>query len=703
MARQTYCFGKTMVIYSVPITLSCVISRFFGERHLGYTHTEHSTFAFPESFLPLSFHFGPTSMSLDNKELYEFGQFRLDVTEHTLTRLDGLKNGKLGENAFQTLCILVHRRGHLVTKTDLITQIWPNSFVEDHSLEKCIHAIRQVLGETPIEQKYIQTVRKHGYRFVADVRKVAADGNGHVAVSPIPADAVETSASDAASQPIVVTKKNWRATATQAVLGVIVVVIASIGFYLATRSRSAVAESTSIAVLPLKPVNLANRNAFHEGGITDSLILRLSAVKGFTVRPLSAMRKYADVEQDPLAAGREQMVDYVLASNYQLSDGRIQVTAQFFDVKTGLVTETFKIEKDAGDSFVMQDMVAREIGGALAERFGIKTDSIISKRGTANENAYRYYLNAVNLMGRTSLPIAQESVEYLEEAVRLDPDFARAYAALARSRVELSNLVDDPGSDCNKARTALERALALDLALAEAYHASGLRKQRCEWDFAGAESDLRRALELDPQSDTAHAAYGSYLSTVGRFDEAIAETERAISLNPNSLVYHKQRGIILFVARQYDGSIAAFSQAAKLGQMGPANGWLWTAYVAKGEDRQAFETLLKYETEKNLKPDLVKIEQLKTIFGTSGWKGIREIQLEAEIASPIYLKGRFYRISRLAAQLGNNNDAFLYLNKAIERRDTQLLLLKFEPTFDSLRSDPRYPKILQRIGFPPDS
>ena len=496
-------------------------------------------------------------MSEENNELYEFGPFRLDVGEHTLTGLDGSKSAQLPEKAFQTLCIFVQNSGRLLTKKDMIAQIWPDSFVEENNLDKCIHAIRHALGEKPNEQRYIQTVRKHGYRFVAEVRKLPADDNGIDAATALRSDSVGASP---------VTRKN----ALRVAFLVLAVGIVLAGLYVVGMRKAS--ESTSIPAL----------------------------------------------------------------------------------------------------------------------------------RGTANENAYRYYLNAVNLMGRVSLPVAQEAVESLEEAIRLDPGFARAYAGLARGRVELSNLVDDPKPDCDKARVAVGQALVLDAALAEAFQASGLLKHRCEWDFAGAESDLNRALVLDPHSDSTHAAYASYLNAVGRSEEAVTEIEQAISLNPNSIAYHIEHGKILYCARRYDDSIAALRHADETGQLGAAHGWLYTAYIQKGDDAQAFEWFLKSVIEKQIKPDPTKIQQLRSIFEIAGWKGIREMQLETEMASPVYVKGRFYRISRLAVQLGKTDDAFRYLNMAIERHDAQLLLLKSEPTFDPVRSDPRYPEILQRIGFPPN-
>ena len=511
-------------------------------------------------------------MSRETNELYEFGQFRLDVEEHTLTRLDGSKNGQLAEKAFQTLCVLVQGSGHLFTKKELIDQIWPDSFVEDNNLDKCIHAIRHSLGERPGEQRYIQTVRKHGYRFVAEVRKFPLNSNGVDAGKPSHPDPVDASPRliEIAAQLSPRPAANSYPVAIRVSIAALVVLIVLAGVYL-TVIRSA-SRSTSVAVL----------------------------------------------------------------------------------------------------------------------------------RGTTNENAYQYYLDSLNLMGRVSIPVAQEAVESLEEAIHLDPGFARAYAGLARARVELSNLVDDPKPDCEKARIAVGQALALDPALAEAYQASGMLKHRCEWDFASAEADLRRALVLDPHLDSTHWAYAYYLNNMGRSEEAIGEIEQAISLNPTSVAYHIHHGIILYCARRYDDAIAALRHADQIGHLDSAHGWLYTAYIQKGDDAQAFEWFLKAETEKKVKPDPARIEQLRSIFETAGWKGIRELQLETELASPVYVKGRFYRISRLAVQLGKTDDAFRYLNMAVERRDAQVLLLKSEPSFDPVRSDPRYPELLKRIGFPPD-
>ncbi|MCA1626368.1 MAG: serine/threonine-protein kinase, partial [Acidobacteria bacterium] len=207
-------------------------------------------------------------------------------------------------------------------------------------------------------------------------------------------------------------------------LAVLLVGAIGLGFYFSDSGKTAVSDKKSIVVLPLKPINMTNRDEIYEIGIADSLIHRLGSMKGFVVRPLSATRKYADINQDPIAAGREQQVDYVLASNYQLAGGRIRVTSQFFNVTSGQIEETYKSEKDAGDIFAMQDAVADEVGKLLLARFAFTLETPAARRGTENEEAYRLYLQGMYFYDRRTATDSRKAVETLERAVRLDPNYA---------------------------------------------------------------------------------------------------------------------------------------------------------------------------------------------------------------------------------------------------------------------------------------
>lgn len=552
----------------------------------------------------------------------------------------------------------------------------------------------------------MKTLRRRGYRFNGKLIKnehsksqigVEPQVNEPASTLEFPAKIIDKIFAEKSSLIIPSDKRRLAAVA----FVVLLVGAVGLGYYFFQAGKTAPgADGTkSIAVLPLKSINTANRDEIYEIGIADSLIHRLNSMKGFVVRPLSAVRKYGNVDQDPLAAGREQQVDYVLASNYQLANGRIRITAQLIDVKRGLVEETYKSEKDAAEVFVMQDAIAGEIGNMLVSRFALTASGLLAKRGTTNEEAYRLYLHASNLVGRTSLPAARESIESFDEAIRLDPNFARAYSGLARSHIDLANLVDDPFEDCRKARDAVRTALELNNNLSEGYQALGLLEHRCDWDFDRAERDMRRAIQLEPYSDSAHSSYAWYLNSVGRSDDAIAEINTALEINPGSAMYQMQHGIILYFARRYDDAITKFKPVIESSPGLAGYGWIWLACSMKGDNAQAFEWFIQSESKNQGKVNHEEIEEFRAIYEASGWNGIRVKQLEIEKADPVYKKGRFYRIARISTLIGEKEQAFEYLNKAIERRDAQLLLLNHEPAFDALRGDPRFDEMVRRIGF----
>ncbi|MCA1600322.1 MAG: protein kinase, partial [Acidobacteria bacterium] len=332
-----------------------------------------------------------------------------------------------------------------------------------------------------------------------------------------------------------------------------------LGYYFvySPKTASSVGSKKSIAVLPLKPINTANRDEIYEIGIADSLIHRLSSIRGFIVRPLSATRKYADIGQDPLAAGQEERVDYVLASNYQLAGGKIRITAQLFNVANGQIEETYKSERDAANVFAMQDAIAGEVGNMLTARFGSTLSSPASRRGTTNEDAYRLYLQGMYIVDKRNLADAQKAVEIFEQAVRLDPNYAQAWAGKAHAHRAVANFGRSVNihNEYQKSIEAISRALALDENLSDAHSVLCENKMLYEYDFDGAERECKRAIELDPNSSLARHVYTRYLFGRGRFDEAIAESKTAIDLEPTSRFNQRLYGSSLYFARRYDEAV----------------------------------------------------------------------------------------------------------------------------------------------------
>ncbi len=310
-------------------------------------------------------------MNGEENRSYSFKSFRLDVEERRL-----FHNGvsiSLEPKVFDLLTVLVGHSGHLVEKDELLKLVWSDSFVEEANIARTIYTLRKVLGEKSDEQQFIETVAKKGYRFVAKVTEISeenepkAEKKKQKAVNFFEKPTVEevnipqVKTDETVNQPTAAPKHKTRIILfTVGFLSALfLLLLLSFNFQSGTYANPN--KVKSIAVLPLKPINTATRDEIYEIGIADSLIYRLSSSKGFIVRPLSATRKYRDIAQDPIVAGKEQQVDYVLASNYQLAGGKIKITLQLFNVASGQLEESYKSEKDAGDVFAMQDAVAGEV------------------------------------------------------------------------------------------------------------------------------------------------------------------------------------------------------------------------------------------------------------------------------------------------------------------------------------------------------
>jgi len=470
-------------------------------------------------------------------------------------------------------------------------------------------------------------------------------------------------------------------------------------FYRHRNLATSLPPEKSIAVLPAKAINSANRDEIYEIGIADSLILKLSSMRGFVVRPLSVMRKYAGGAQDTLVVGREQKTDYVLASDYQLEGGKIRITAQLLNVSSGQTEETYKSEKDATDIFAMQDAIASEVGNLLSMRFGTKPSGRAAKRGTANEEAYRLYLQGMYLSDKRTPADANKAVEVLEQSVRLDPKYAQAWAGLALVHRNIAGRASNAQEAYQKSREALNTALALDGNLADAHCALCVQKMSYEYDFDGAERECKRAIELDPNSSQAHSAYSRYLICRGRFDEGIAEIKIVIDLEPASLVNQRDYGVNLYYARRYADAVTQLKRVIAMDEkFNTAYNWLVVALELQGKDPEAFEWWIKGRVRNFPDPDQQKITEAgKVVYQTSGWHGMLLFQVrgfEDKTDTRPEFQGAV-----LYAKVGDKDKAFECLEKSYQTREPWMSLLKVEPGLDSVRDDPRFDELVKRLGL----
>ena len=462
--------------------------------------------------------------------------------------------------------------------------------------------------------------------------------------------------------------------------------------------RNTAGDRRSIAVLPLRPINESQRDELYEIGIADFLIQSLGNVDGFVVRPLGATRRYAGIDQDPIAAGREQQVDYVLASSYQIAGGRIRVISQLIHIESGKVEETYKGEKETSDLFALQDAVVGEIGELLQRHFSVAGGDRLAKRGTQSEEAYRLYLQGMYFYDRRTRADAHKAVEVLEEAVRLDPNYARAWAGLAHARRYLINLGDTERTNIHdetrRSMAAVNRALELDDNVSEAHSALCDNKMYYEYDFTGAETACRRAIELKPGSPLAHNTYGRYLMTRGRFDEAVAELRTAIELEPTSYFHQIVYLTCLALGRRYDEGLR---QMDRIAELNPGNAfrlyWHNAGSLMTQEDGpQAFARWMKYLKWSN--PGEETIQAYERIYQTSGWQGVMREQarrVREELTDHKFL------IAAINAQAGEKDTAIDFLERSYQRREFWMTHMEHEPRLDSLRGDPRFEELVRRV------
>jgi TolB-like protein/Tfp pilus assembly protein PilF len=549
-----------------------------------------------------------------------------------------------------------------------------------------------------------------GYRFVAEVKPSngASFPSTHSFDHPLARADGDLSCSDIgeADSPRVekVASDRKPNAGRLSLLALALVVIASFfatGYLLMGRYRSnnEYPAVKSLAVLPVRPINDENHDPIYELGIAESLILKLSSSKSLVVRPLSSTRIYRQIDQSPAAAGEEQKVDYVLSSNYQVADGKIRVTSQLIDVRTGAVSAVFKSERNPENVFLMQDQIADDIGNKLLTQFGSQQNVLNKKRGTENEAAYRLFLQAEYVFDQVKKEEAGRAVDYLEKATELDPNYAEAYAILGMAYHIAPKISFSADERYRRSKAAVERALQLNPSLAEAHAVLGMIKDNAEFDQSGADLEFRRALELDPDSPSVRAIYSTHCVSVGRFDEAISQINLAMELEPASMSLQITYGTTLYYAHRYSEATAHFKRLLGKDQNAAyVYFWLWLLYDLQGNETEAYAWFIKYQTQIRAAPETLQTYQ--AAYERSGWKGIlrKTIEIDKKNLNTENAGRLYYEMACFSARLGNKEEAFEYLNQMYKQPGFVTTLTKVDPYLDSLHGDPRFGAIVRKIG-----
>jgi DNA-binding winged helix-turn-helix (wHTH) protein/tetratricopeptide (TPR) repeat protein len=606
------------------------------------------------------------SLSKESPFVYEFGTFRLDPAERLLSRAG--QPVQLAPKVFDTLLALVENGGRLIDKEQLISRLWPDTFVEEATLARNISDLRKVLGESTGEQKFIETVPKRGYRFIAAVHCTQLES---LPKPPFPNSDPE--------QSTVIVERHFRSqTIFEEQLDADVVV--------------------SIAILPFRPITSEGRDEYLELGIADALITRLSNVSQIVVRPTSAVRKYIGVEQESADAGRELKVGHVLDGSIQRDGDRIRVTAQLVSVDDGRSLWAGKFDEEFTDIFSVEDAISDQVANALVLKLTGEERRLIARRDTDDAEAHRLYLKGRYYWNKRTRNGYETGIEYFNQAIGIDGSYALAFSGLADCYSMLGRFgMVQPAEVMPKAVAAADTSLRLDDSLAESHASAALAAHIHSWDWTEAEEHYRRAIRLNPHFATGHHWYGVFLAEMGRGEESIAQITIAQNLDPVSLIIGADAGMILYLMRDYD---RALRQCLATLDMDPnyfrARMWLGCAYEQKGLYEQA---LAEYQTARSLDETPYVLEWLARAHALSG-NPVQANRLIAELSalsSDVYVDS--YYLASVYAALGNEQKAIVQLEKACRERSCWLSRLRVDPIFDALRQLPEFEAVLISAGL----
>jgi len=613
---------------------------------------------------------------------YEFGPFQIDKLNHALLR-DG-DTIPLKPKVFDTLLLLVENRERILDKDEMLRRLWPDTVVEESNLSQNVYLLRKALCEETEGAKYIETTPKRGYRFVGTVKEVAI-------TSAIP---------DAHTSPeLAVEKKQLSRPAVAVVAGLIMVVI-GLGVYAWTMTRLVPAprnvQINSIAVLPFKTLGADNHDQTLGFGMADTLITRLSNIKQLTVRQTSSVRKFTSPNDDVLAAGRELNVDAVLDASIHQTGSQIRINWRVISVKDGAVLSAGFVDKNSDDPFALQDALAAKVAQALTSQLTGEEKNLLAKRYTDSSEADR-----LCVLGRYHLTANMEdwkkALDYFNAAVEKDPDYALAYAGLANAYISLvADSLLPKAEAIPKAKQAALRALQLDDSLSEAHVASARILSYYDWDWAGAEREFKRAIELNGNSGEAHREYAAYLTNVGRNEQAVAEVKKARELDPLTLVTNFQVAWTLIGARRYDEAISESQQLIE--KFPNAHFWIGVALLGKGMNEQAikeFEIVVS-----GPKPHQMAKASLGYAYGVTG-KTEKAKNILAEFENLLRQgQGSPYLIAMIYAGLGDKDQTFAWLDEAYHDHSRPLVSgINVNPAWDAVRSDPRFENLRRRMGL----
>ena len=619
--------------------------------------------------------------------VYEFGEFRLDAEGRLLSR-----HGKpvpLTPKAVDLLVVLVEARGNPVSKEDLLQKVWADATVEEGSLTSHISILRKALDDSTNEREFIETLPKRGYRFAAPVRETTHD---------LPQ--ALTSHSEAELTPA----GRGRTRIISTVL-IAIAALLPLGYFGAKRflaMRQSQPGRLMIAVLPFQNLTGDPAQEFVSDGLTEEMITRLGELNyeqlGVIART-SAMT-YKGTAKPVGQIARELGVNYIMEGSIRSWGQKVRISAQLISASDQTHLWSQNYERNAGDILALQSEVAQAIAKEIKIKLVPQARARLSGAVAVKPEAYDAYLKGRYFWYKRTEEGMRKGIEYFNQAIQGQPDYAAAYVGLADSYALLALRGVVPAKEAfPKARAAAQKAIDLDNALGDAY-ATMAHIRLHEWDWAGLDQEFKRALELTPGNAMAYSWYSEYLTTMGRSDESIVVVAEAQKIDPVSAVVSTTLPHAYYFARRFDPAMEYLRKSLDLD---PHHFMLHLRLgqvcIAKRMNQEAIEEMQKAVSDSGRSTEA--LAGLAQAYAAATMTGPMQQVIDELNRGTDMRYVSAYNVAKIYASLGDKTPTFAWLEKAYDEHNPDLIELKKEPCFDGMRSDPRFAALLRSMNFQP--